>query len=41
MNTTELVAEEEVAEVKVDVTMIEMTVQELCDVGGGSTYVLY
>jgi actin-like ATPase involved in cell morphogenesis len=42
MNTNELLVEEAVVEApKADVTMIEMTVEQLCDVGGGTTYVLY
>lgn len=42
MNTTELLVEEAVVEAQTaDVTMIEMTVEQLCDVGGGTTYVLY
>jgi Ethanolamine utilization protein EutJ (predicted chaperonin) len=41
MNATEMQIEEVVEETNVTVEMIELTVEQLCDVGGGTTYVLY
>lgn len=41
MNATEMQIEEIVEEANATVEMIELTVEQLCDVGGGTTYVLY